>query len=479
MEDLQSKFKKKRSERNRKPAYAGQFYPGTKQELEYQLNQLFKNLQQPEPNNYLRAIIAPHAGYIYSGSVAASAYNQIGANTRFKRVFVLASSHHYQFEGAAVFTDGNYLTPLGEVEVDKELTARLTESSELFHNKPEAHHHEHSLEVQLPFLQYKLGNSFSLVPVILGTANPEETKLIAAILKPFFTRENLFVISTDFSHYPEFEDACYIDLLTADAVCTNQPEKLLQTLGSNRKKNIRNLSTSMCGWTSVLTLLHLTKNENVEFHKIEYQNSGTSQLYGDKSRVVGYWSISATESGEPFQISEEEKKEMLLKAHEVVNRYLATGKRGKTLGTDTDGILNQQIGAFVSVYVLDDLRGCIGNFAGKNSLNEVVQMSAFSAAKDERFERLQPEEIREIRIEISVLSPLKKIQSIDEIEIGRHGIYLKKGLHTGTFLPQVALRTGWSLEEFLGHCARDKAGLDWEGWKTAEIFTYEAIAFRG
>jgi hypothetical protein len=134
---------------------------------------------------------------------------------------------------------------------------------------------------------------------------------------------------------------------------------------------------------------------------------------------------------------------------------------------------------FVSIYVKGELRGCIGNFAQEETLNDLIQRMAVSAACDHRFKNLQPDEADDMELEISVLSPLQKIESVAEIEPGKHGIYIKKGLNSGTFLPQVAKKTGWNLEEFLGHCARDKAGFSWDGWKDAEIYTYEAFVFRG
>jgi hypothetical protein len=125
------------------------------------------------------------------------------------------------------------------------------------------------------------------------------------------------------------------------------------------------------------------------------------------------------------------------------------------------------------------LRGCIGGFPQEKTLNELIQEMAVSAACDRRFDKLTPDEMENMELEISVISPLKKIESTDEIELGKHGIYIKNGLNTGTFLPQVADKTGWNKEQFLGHCSRDKAGLGWEGWKTAELFIYEAIIFKG
>ena len=141
-------------------------------------------------------------------------------------------------------------------------------------------------------------------------------------------------------------------------------------------------------------------------------------------------------------------------------------------------VTKSECGAFVTLHKDGALRGCIGRFVANEPLYTIVQKMAIAAAtEDNRFPTVKQDEISEIDIEISVLTPLKKIESIDEIEMGRHGIYIKKGFTTGTFLPQVAIETGWTKEEFLGYCARNKAGIGWDGWKDADIYIYEALVF--
>lgn len=469
-----------RNKNNRETAFEGKFYPGTKFELTFQLEELFEQAKKPfEGYSTLRAIIAPHAGYVFSGGVAASAYNQIPANARYKHIFVLASSHRYNFGGASVFNRGNYVTPLGEVKVDHELANQFIDSSPVFFANTEAHLYEHSLEVQLPFLQHRLGKNILLVPIILGTGDATVCKKIADVLRPWFTPENLFVVSTDFSHYPKYNDANRLDYITAQAICLNQPEHLLEVLEENKKLRIKNLATSLCGWTSVLTLLYLTEKEKVQYKKIDYQNSGDAKQYGEKDQVVGYWAISVYNESQSFQISEEEKLELLAKARSSIAYFLENGKKGELKPPDSEGILNESAGVFVSIYVNNELRGCIGSFVAEDTLNNLVQNMAVSAACDRRFDNLNIVDLDKMELEISVLSHLKKIESPEEIELGKHGIYIKHGFNTGTFLPQVATKTGWNLAEFLGHCSRDKAGLGWEGWKSAELFIYEAYVFRG
>lgn len=472
----QNPFHKK----NRKPQFAGQFYPGTEQALNSMLKQLFDQAKEPVMRETPpRAIIAPHAGYVFSGGVAASAYKQVPEDHRYKTIFIIGSSHRFHFSGAAVFTAGNYKTPLGEIRVDKKPANDLIKKESLFIHHPEAHEYEHSLEVQLPFLQYRLSYDFSIVPIIMGTHDPAECKKIARALEPYFKPDNLFVISTDFSHYPAYEDAVQNDDRTAGAICSNDPERLLSVIRQNSQKMISHLATSLCGWTSVLTLLHLTQNKNVEIRKIEYRNSGDAALYGEKDRVVGYWALAVFDKESPLHLTTGEQKELLDKARRAIEQFVRTGKRDKPEPPRLPGKLQQQLGVFVSIYINKELRGCIGSFAKDKSLNDLVQQMAVSAACDYRFDGLRQEELEHMTIEVSVLSPLKKIRSIDEIKPGIHGIYIKKDHHSGTFLPQVAQKTGWNTEEFLSRCSRDKAGIGENGWKDAEIFTYEAFVFQG
>lgn len=462
---------------NREPAVAGQFYPSTAKSLQNDLHELFSKAAVLKTSQPLRAIISPHAGYIFSGEIAAAAFKQIPADKTYRNVFILASSHQYSFSGASVYTIGNYLTPLGEITVNKKIGKELLAASSVFIKHHESHYYEHSLEVQLPFLQYQLANNFKLVPIIIGTNSASDCKKIAKALQPYFSPENLFVISTDFSHFPGYENARLLDQLTADSICKNNTKELLKTLANNSCKKIANLDTSLCGWTSVLTLLYLSQNKNFEYKQLAYKNSGDSKLYGEKNRVVGYWAIGVYEKA-IFEISDLEKHEIMQLARNSIARFLGKDVEVKTIKGNDESILNKKAGAFISIYINNVLRGCIGGFAGEKPLHEMITHFAVSATNDQRFDPIEPFELENMTLEVSVLSPLKRIKSIDEFELGRHGIYIKSGFNSGTFLPQVAEKTGWSKEEFLGRCAKNKAGIAWDGWKTAELYTYEAVIIK-
>lgn len=470
----------------REPAVAGQFYPGDADELKSQLQVLFSGAIQRKSDQEVLAIISPHAGYVFSGGVAASSFNQLDYNKKYKNIFIIGSSHRTSFNGASIYNKGNFKTPLGTVVVNLELANQLIKQYDFFNDRLDAQLYEHSLEVQLPFLQYRTKHDFCIVPIVIATQNRETCKRIAEALKPFFNSDNLFVISTDFSHYPSYEDARIVDQLTANAIISNKPENLIKTLNENDRKGITNLATSLCGWTSVLTLMYITeKIEGIKYIPVEYKNSGDAKYYGDKSRVVGYYSISVVNelnnkekaTTEEF-LNADDKKTLLALARKTIEKYLETEEFFKPETSHYSPALLKKAGAFVTLHKNGKLRGCIGRFDADEPLYKIVQeMAIASATRDYRFAPLSKAELSEINIEISVLTPLRKIHKIDEIILGKHGIYIKKGMQSGTFLPQVATDTKWTLEEFLGHCARDKAGIGWDGWKDAEIFVYEAIVF--
>ncbi len=278
---------------HRAPAVAGRFYPADPRELKREVEGLFKKGVARKPGN-IRALIVPHAGYIFSGKIAASGFNQLPPDAAYKRIFILASSHRSSFDGASLYLSGDYRMPFGNVKVDTGLSKQLLqEHPDLFTDDHTPHTGEHSIEVQLPFLHHHLKNDFSMVPIVLGTSDPDTCRLVADALKPYMTDENLFVISSDFSHYPDYDDANRVDTITKDAILTNRPEELLSTLSTNRREAIPNLFTSLCGWTSVLTLLYMTAGDPTYRYKaIDYCNSGDEKRYGDLDEVVGYWAIA-------------------------------------------------------------------------------------------------------------------------------------------------------------------------------------------
>ena len=464
------------TQKTRKPAVAGSFYPASAKEIKSMLG----GWLHPSGNDALtppRAIIVPHAGYVFSGEVAASAYNRIPPGHQYKRVFLLGPSHRAGFAGASVDTVYSFAeTPLGKVPIDISLGKRLiSEGKGAFTFWSEAAHDgEHCLEVQLPFLQMVFGDVPPIVPIVIGTERLSVIQNIAKALEPYFNEDNLFIISSDFSHYPSYEDARSSDLYLAETITTGGLEEFLKALRQIDKQDFPGQGTAACGACAIAVLLEMMDAQGRDSFYAEhvmYRNSGDS-IYGDKDRVVGYNSIVFTSSDHLFHFTQEEKEKMIATARSSIYSYLGLKYDGDASPV---GVLKEKgYGVFVTLNINGNLRGCIGRFTSPSSLHSTIRDMARSAAFDDpRFPALSKKEAPEIEIEVSVLSPLKRIQSIDEFKLGRDGIYMIKGYNHGTFLPQVAKETGWNTEEFLGHCARDKAGIGYYGWKDAELYTYQ------
>ena len=380
----------------------------------------------------------------------------------------------------------SYATPLGQVKVDRETALRLTEADSVFCYRAEAHDREHCLEVQLPFLQRRLGNVPPIVPIIISTDNYLKLKKIAAVLRPYFNEDNLFVISSDFSHYPSYEDAYRVDALTGKAIESGSVERFVTALEKNAASGVSGLSTSACGAYPIVTLL-LMLNDGYEVRHLLYQNSGDIDNH-DHRKVVGYHAfavlrrIAATGddvvSDGRFTLSATEKERLKTVARESI-RSACDGTAFSSAALCRDmPTLEQPCGAFVTLNKNGRLRGCIGHFGEDAPLHATVaEMARAAAFEDPRFPSLRADELPDVDIEISVLTPMRRIHSLDEFELHRHGLYIRKGHRSGTFLPQVADEVSWTKEEFAGHCSRDKAGLGWDGWRDAELYVYEAIVF--
>ena len=466
---------------DRKPAVAGSFYPADKASLQTEIADFFTRSTKTLDKNPL-AVIVPHAGYVFSGEVAAASYRQLDRDKKYETVFLIGSSHTMYFNGASIYTQGDFITPLGKIPIDP-IANSLVKQYDFINNDIKPHIREHSLEVQLPFLQYWLNKPFTIVPIIIGGESKDTCRKLADALKPYFNENNLFVISTDFSHYPSYKNAEESDKFMADAVVTNSPGTFLKAKAQMEGKGLPNLVTAMCGWTSVLTLLDITEKESgIEYKRILHKNSGDSE-YGEKDRVVGYYALCAISStnGETntyFNLTDKDKIQLLSIARNTIESYLLKNTFPEIKEQDITPNNMAHQGAFVTLYEKGELRGCIGHMDSEQPLYKTIEsLVVASALRDYRFRPVEAHELPDIDIEISVLTPMRRIKSIDEIDMGKDGIYMRKGFHTGTFLPQVAQETNWTKEEFLGRCARDKANIGWDGWKDAELYVYEALVF--
>ena len=457
---------------------ANRFYTGDAKKLSEEVDSLLALHRDAAVYNDLAALIVPHAGYYFSGNVAATAYMTLPKNKVYKRIFLLGPSHHEWLDRASVNTEADYYaTPLGQVEVDHETALALTSADSVFRYEPKAHDREHCLEVQLPFLQRRYGEDSvpPIVPVIISTNDFQKLKRIADVLKPYLTEENLFIVSSDFSHYPSYEDARKMDARTGKAVESGDVSRFIAVLEENARSGVPGLATSACGEQAIATLLMMI-DSTYQVKHLMYQNSGDAEEH-DRNRVVGYHAFAIVHgAAQNFSLSADEKQTL----KEIALTSIKDSLDGRPISNRSPltAHLSEKCGAFVSLHKHGRLRGCIGHFGEDVPLHEIVaEMARAAAFEDPRFLPVTRDELADIDIEISVLTPMRRIHSLDEFELHRHGIYIRKGYRSGTFLPQVADEVNWTKEEFVSHCAQDKAGIGWDGWRDAELYVYEAIVF--
>lgn len=474
-----------RAERVRQPARAGQFYPGTKDELSKVVNAFLIQAGKLDINlsGQIRALWAPHAGYVFSGQIAANAYAPIRGQ-KYDAVIILGPAHTMHIPGASIGDWDSYQTPLGNVPIHRELADRLIASSPLIQSIHQAHAREHSVEVQIPFIQTVLPG-VPIVPMVVGRLSYPDCEQLASVLTDQVKGMHvLLVASSDMSHYPDYEDANRADAKVLKAVRAWDTNEIMKLDRASELKKTPGLDCALCG-TNVLVTVMLTAQllgaDAVEL--LPYQNSGDVPQ-GNKSQVVGYGAaLFYTKGGEmkgesamleEISFTKGEKDKLFKIARESI---LAAIKRKDMPDWDVpESNLNLKRGVFVTLMNKGRLRGCIGNFQPTHPLYEMVsKMAVASATQDYRFayNPVSEFEMDEIDIKISILSELKKVDSADEVEVGKHGIWIKQGGRSGTYLPEVATELGWTREQFLTSCCSEKAGLAPDAWKTgAEIYVY-------
>jgi len=468
------------SEEVRKPAVAGTFYPADAKTLSRQVRDFLSRAPKEEVTGEIIALVSPHAGYIYSGQIAAHAFKLVEGK-KFDAVVVVAPSHRAYFQGASVYDRGGYETPLGLLPVEKELCRKLMEEKDLLRFAPQGHAQEHSLEVQLPFLQEVLGE-FKLVPIVIGDQSYRTCERVGqAISKAAEGKKVLLVASTDLSHFHSYDQAVKLDHVILESLKTFEPQKLAQDLDTGKGE--------ACGGGPVIAVMVASKEMGANRARVlKYANSG--DVTGDRSRVVGYAAavfyknplamekeMGQRKAGISLGLTEGEKKTLRQIAQSAIEGRLK-GARPAKVEALTE-ILKEMRGAFVSLHKRGQLRGCIGHIQGTKPLYQTVEeMAAAAAFEDPRFNPVAVEELKELELEISVLTPLRRIQDIAEIEVGKHGIYIKKGFHSGLLLPQVATQYNWERMTFLEETCR-KAGLPRNAWKEkdAEIYLFSADIF--
>lgn len=456
------------------PNVAGSFYPGDADELSRMIDRFLDAATPESIAGEIFGLISPHAGYEFSGQVAAHGYKLIRGRP-YKTVVIIAPSHFYGFKGASVYPQGMFLTPLGGLKVDKEFAQKLLYKDANIFFVPQAFEEEHSLEVQLPFLQKALAD-FTIVPIIIGDFSFSDCRKLSGLLKDAIGRRNdvLVIASTDMYHGNDYQEAEVIDNLTLSYLGSGDVEGLYEGLADGKLQ--------LCGGIPTVILLMLSADLGHKNIKV-LKHTNSAEVTGKKVKgpwTVGYASLAIDQEKEESRmlLNVEQQKRLLEIARSSIETYLKTGKKMDV--SESDPALLEEMGAFVTLHKQGELRGCIGNLTSTQALYLTVRDMAIEAAVDDpRFPPVEPRELKDIDIEISALSSLEKVDSAGEIKLGTHGVMIRKGFRSGVFLPQVAVETGWSKEEFLENLCVHKAGLPADCWKDkdAEIYIFTAEIF--
>lgn len=500
----------------RQPLYAGSWYESDAERLQKQLagflsdaaNKSAQRDSQTDPQEDLLAVIAPHAGYIFSGKTAAFAY-QAAREQKIKRVFLLGPSHHLPLNGIALPASSAFATPLGNLEVDIEAVEELSHYP-LFTVAPEIHRVEHSLEMQLPFIRLALG-PVKIIPLVVGILTSlEEIRLAASILQQHIERGDLIVVSSDFTHFgPRYGYQPFKD---------NAPEKILQLdyegFDHLARKDLEGFvnfenetQATICGFFPCAILCALLPPSA----RARLLSHATSRdvMPEDRDNSVSY--LAAEFRGQPWpedllktatasdviQLSEKDRDTLITLARNTLESYVRERRlpHPEEHGIKVGEALKPCFGAFVTLYkkvaagshsralVRQDkeLRGCIGSIWPVKPLYKAVTENAIAAcSRDYRFSPVQADELSLIEIEISILTPPRRVRSHLDIVLGRDGIILSKHERQSVFLPFVPLEFGWDLPQTLTQLSL-KAGLGPDAWQEGarfEVFQAQSVEER-
>ncbi|MGQ9835950.1 MAG: AmmeMemoRadiSam system protein B [Thermoanaerobaculaceae bacterium] len=472
----------------RPPAVAGSFYPSRAAQLTQELETL---LAQVRANGTCRAIIAPHAGYVFSGRTAAHAFGRLPPDCQ--RVLLLGPSHYRSFAGGALPSPylRAFATPLGEVELDEE-ALRIARESPLFSGPAGAHDPEHCLEVALPFLQRCTPNA-RVVPILVGNQTTlEETAQMAKALAPLIQEHTAVVVSSDFTHhgraygylvFPETPELGERLRLRAERTARRAAE--MDVRGFWHQVTVSD--DSVCGFRPITVLLQLLAHTfSGEGRVLHVSTSG--EVSGDWQQVVTYVAVGYSGRFVPWReepepslavLNRQEREALLSLARATMETHFTREEQLACWFADhplTPNLL-APAGAFVTLHTKERaLRGCIGSLRPLGSLVDTVVHCAESVLSDPRFPPVRYQELEQLEIEVSVLSPMTPVPGPEAIRLGEHGVVLKKGSATAVFLPQVARETGWSLETFLSRLAQ-KALLPADAWRQAELAVFTAQVF--
>jgi AmmeMemoRadiSam system protein B/AmmeMemoRadiSam system protein A len=454
----------------RPAAFAGQFYPAEPAQLAADIEgYLAAAAPAAPPSGKILALIVPHAGYVYSGRTAAAAYALVRGRA-IDTVVIIGPSHRVAFEGCSIWPDGGFETPLGVARVDAALAKEIAKASG-FRFRPEAFAEEHSVEVQVPFVQKALPGA-AIVPIVMGRqTRPTIRTLAAALEKTCLAKNVLVVASTDLSHFLPKAEAQATDAATAALIRAVDTEGLIRKTEAG--ENI------MCGGGPVAAVLLLAEKAGQPRVKILARTDSS----GFGGPVVGYLA-AAVLSGKPgpgegdeYSLTPEEKTELLRMARAAVTEFVE--RRAAIEDASGKAKFLEPRGVFVTLTKGGDLRGCIGFIEPVAPLGQaVIRAAVYAATEDPRFPPVRPAELKDLKVEISVLTPVREITDPRQVTVGRHGLIVARGGLKGVLLPQVPVENKWDRKTFLEQASL-KAGLPPDAWRQgAKLYVFEAIVFR-
>lgn len=490
---------KETSAKIKKSNLAGTWFSSNAEELKGQIDALLSSTGARAGIQHPLVLILPHAGYVYSGKTAAAGYRTIGAPGKNiihpNLIIILGPSHHTALNGCAVLAMDFYETPLGKVKINNDIAQKL--AGDLIKDNPEAFEKEHSLEIHLPFLQRifgdKLKGDIQILPILVGEMSIADAKKTAELIASAVSGTRpLFIVSSDFTHYgPRFAYqpfrsgtkevlAKQIEALDSGAI-----DFILKKDLAGFEGYVEKTGATICGRNPIKVAMALPV-ENFKAEKIMYDTSG--HITGDYTNSVSYTALcfagalqgTARENEGGMDLLTNEDKKFLLKiARENIASWLVKRRGVAIFPTDVPKNCHLIRGGFVTLKKNGHLRGCIGYVSGTKSIIKTVLDNSYNAAfKDPRFDPLQPDELKDVTIEISILTEPGIVKSIEEIKTGRDGLIMEQGMNRGLLLPQVATEQGWDRNTFLDQTCV-KAGMSPGCWKDSDtkIFRFQAIVF--
>ncbi|UCG10217.1 MAG: AmmeMemoRadiSam system protein B [Dehalococcoidia bacterium] len=399
----------------RHPAVAGQFYPGSAAELKAMIEMM---VDKKAARQEVVGLVSPHAGYIYSGPVAGAVISRV----KFKDTFIIMGPNHTGMgKPLSIMTKGVWQTPLGEVVIDAELAQQILKASPHLAEDDIAHQFEHSIEVQLPFLQY-FQPDIKIVPIVLAHSDGEVYKQIGQGMAQAVKesgKEVVIMASSDMTHYEPQDSAQHKDTQAIEAILELNEDELL--------RRVEELKISMCGYAPTVSLIAAAKELGATGTElVRYQTSGDTT--GDYAAVVGYAGIIITAMSPLVRL-----------AKETVETYITQGKVAESPRERTPE-MKAKAGVFVSIHKLGELRGCIGTFEPQeaNVAEEIMANAIRAATQDPRFPPIAHDELRELDYSVDVLTKPELIKDESQLDPKKYGVIVECGYRKGLLLPDLA-----------------------------------------